>query len=109
MVLTMSAGVALIRHRTDEGRQAAKRRGVSFGRPQKLRPDQKALAVSLVREDRSISEVAKEPSILEMAVVGTPAYLEARGVPQSPQDLVGHNCINLRLVSAGALYAWEFE
>jgi len=50
---------ALIRHRTDEGRQAAKRRSVSFGRPQKLRPDQKALAVSLVREGRSISEVAK--------------------------------------------------
>ena len=41
---------ALIRHRTDEGRQAAKRRGVSFGRPQKLRPDQKALALSLVRK-----------------------------------------------------------
>lgn len=64
MVLTMFAGVAeferaLIRHRTDEGRQAAKRRGVSFGRPQKLRPDQKTLAVSLVREGRSISEVAR--------------------------------------------------
>jgi len=49
MVLTVFAGVAeferaLIRHRTDEGRQAAKRRGVSFGRPQKLRPDQKTLA-----------------------------------------------------------------
>ena len=48
MVLTVFAGVAeferaLIRHRTDEGRQAAKRRGVSFGRPQKLRPDQKTL------------------------------------------------------------------
>src|SRR4051794_10974340 len=53
MVLTMFAGVAefersLIKHRTDEGRQAAKRRGVSFGRPQKLRPDQKTLALSLV-------------------------------------------------------------
>lgn len=62
MVLTMFAGVAefervLIRHRTDEGRQAAKRRGVSFGRPQKLRPDQKTL--SLVEESRSISEVAR--------------------------------------------------
>src|SRR3954451_5092599 len=56
MVLTMFAGVAeferaLIRHRTDEGRQAAKRRGVSFGRPQKLRPDQKTLALSLGRVD----------------------------------------------------------
>ena len=64
MVLTMFAGVAeferaLIRHRTDEGRQAAKRRGVSFGRPQKLRPDQKTFAVSLVQEGRSISEVAR--------------------------------------------------
>jgi len=46
---------------------------------------------------------------LEMAVVGTPAYFEARGLPESPQDLVGHNCINLRLLYAGALYAWEFE
>jgi DNA invertase Pin-like site-specific DNA recombinase len=64
MVLTMFAGVAeferaLIRHRTNEGRQAAKRRGISFGRPQKLRPDQKILATALVQEDRSISEVAR--------------------------------------------------
>ena len=62
MVLTVFAGMAkseraLIRHRTNEGRQAAKRRGVSFGRPQKLRPDQKAL--SLVQEGRSINEVAR--------------------------------------------------
>ena len=64
MVLTMFAGVAeferaLIRHRTDAGRQAAKRRGVSFGRPQKLRPDQRALALTLIEEGRSISEVAR--------------------------------------------------
>jgi DNA invertase Pin-like site-specific DNA recombinase len=64
MVLTVFAGVAeferaLIKHRTDEGRQAAKRRGVSFGRPPKLRPDQEALAIALVQEGRSISEVAR--------------------------------------------------
>lgn len=64
MVLTVFAGVAeferaLIRHRTDEGREAAKRRGVSFGRPQKLRPDQKTLVLALVQEGRSISEVAR--------------------------------------------------
>ena len=29
--------------------------------------------------------------------------------PKTPQDLVGHNCINLRLPSHGGLYAWEFE
>ena len=37
----------------------ARRRGVSFGRPQKLRPDQKTLALTLVQEGRSISEVAR--------------------------------------------------
>ena len=50
---------ALIRLRTDEGRQAAKRRGVSFGRPQKLRSDQKTLVLALVQEGKSISAVAR--------------------------------------------------
>jgi DNA-binding transcriptional LysR family regulator len=44
-----------------------------------------------------------------MAVIGTPAYLATRGVPLTPDDLTGHNCINLRLVTYGGLYAWEFE
>jgi DNA-binding transcriptional LysR family regulator len=26
-----------------------------------------------------------------------------------PQDLIGHNCINLRLPTHGGLYTWEFE
>jgi DNA-binding transcriptional LysR family regulator len=46
---------------------------------------------------------------LEMAVVGTPGYFAARGIPQTPQELVSHNCINLRLASAGGLYPWEVE
>ena len=46
---------------------------------------------------------------LRMAVVASPAYLAARPVPQTPQDLAGHHCINYRLVSSGAIYAWEFE
>lgn len=46
---------------------------------------------------------------LEMAVVGTGEYLKRHGVPKTPQELVHHNCINLRLASAGGLYAWEFE
>ncbi|TIT84446.1 MAG: LysR family transcriptional regulator, partial [Mesorhizobium sp.] len=28
--------------------------------------------------------------------------------PRTPQDLVGHDCINLRLTTFGGLYAWEF-
>jgi DNA-binding transcriptional LysR family regulator len=46
---------------------------------------------------------------LRMAVVGAPSYFRDRPEPKKPQDLVGHNCINLRLPSHGGLYAWEFE
>jgi DNA-binding transcriptional LysR family regulator len=46
---------------------------------------------------------------LGMAVVGTPAYFVGRAVPESPHELIHHNCINLRLSTHGGLYAWEFE
>jgi DNA-binding transcriptional LysR family regulator len=46
---------------------------------------------------------------MRMAVVGTPAYFAERGMPQTPQELTNHNCINLRLPTRGGLYAWEFE
>jgi DNA-binding transcriptional LysR family regulator len=46
---------------------------------------------------------------IRMAVVAAPAYFAGRRVPKVPQDLQGHVCINLRLPSSGALYAWEFE
>src|SRR5713101_4655370 len=44
-----------------------------------------------------------------MAVVGAPSYFRGRAEPKKPQDLIGHNCINLRLPTHGGLYAWEFE
>jgi DNA-binding transcriptional LysR family regulator len=46
---------------------------------------------------------------LRMAVVGAPSYFTKRRRPTKPQDLVDHDCINLRLRTAGGLYAWEFE
>jgi DNA-binding transcriptional LysR family regulator len=46
---------------------------------------------------------------MRMAVVGAPAYFKTRPEPKKPQDLLGHNCIKLRLTSHGGLYAWEFE
>src|SRR5215467_12668211 len=46
---------------------------------------------------------------MRMAVVGSPSYFKARPEPKRPQDLIGHNCINLRLPTHGGLYAWEFE
>jgi DNA-binding transcriptional LysR family regulator len=46
---------------------------------------------------------------LRMAVVGAPSYFAGRKKPRAPQELTGHNCLNLRLPTHGGLYAWEFE
>lgn len=46
---------------------------------------------------------------MRMAVVGAPAYFATRPPPRRPEDLTDHACINLRLPTLGALYAWEFE
>lgn len=43
------------------------------------------------------------------AVVGAPSYFARRTLPQTPQDLTAHNCINLRLPTYGGLLPWEFE
>lgn len=44
-----------------------------------------------------------------IAVVGSPDYFANRSRPDVPQDLVEHNCINLRLPTHGGLLPWEFE
>ena len=46
---------------------------------------------------------------MRMAVVGAPSYFKKRSEPKRPQDLIEHNCINLRLPTHGGVYAWEFE
>lgn len=46
---------------------------------------------------------------MRMAVVGAPSYFKIHGEPKKPQDLIAHNCINLRLPTHGNVYAWEFE
>jgi DNA-binding transcriptional LysR family regulator len=46
---------------------------------------------------------------LRMAVVGAPSYFRAKPEPKMPQDLVRHNCINLRLPTHDNVYAWEFD
>lgn len=46
---------------------------------------------------------------LRMAVVAAPEYFAKRPPPQTPHELAGHNCINLRLPTYGGLYAWEFK
>jgi DNA-binding transcriptional LysR family regulator len=44
---------------------------------------------------------------LRMAVVGSPSYFAHHSKPRTPQDLASQRCINLRLPTAGGLYAWE--
>lgn len=46
---------------------------------------------------------------VRLLCVGTPDYFDAHGRPKVPQDLMAHNCINVRLPSHGGLWAWEFE
>ncbi len=64
MVLTVFAGIAeferdSIHQRTSSRRVAAKARGVRFGRPPKLTPNQIALGERLVSEGTSVREAAK--------------------------------------------------
>ena len=42
-----------------------------------------------------------------LIAVGSPAYFETHP-PETPHDLVRHNCINHRQARSGGLYAWEF-
>lgn len=64
MIMTVFAGIAeferdLIRERTSAGRVAAQKRGVRFGRPRKLNPDQAKLAKRLLDEGKLVSEIAQ--------------------------------------------------
>ncbi len=60
------------------------------------------------RVERDIIAVRIGPP-LRILVVGSPDYLARHGTPMTPHDLPSHRCINLRLPTAGGLYAWEFE
>jgi DNA invertase Pin-like site-specific DNA recombinase len=64
MIMTVFAGIAeferdLIRERTSAGRAAAQQRGVRFGRPRKLNPEQAKLAKRLLDEGKMVSEIAQ--------------------------------------------------
>lgn len=43
-----------------------------------------------------------------LVVVASPGYFERNPKPETPQDLVRHNCMNHRQSRSGGLYAWEF-
>ncbi|MFN6981077.1 MAG: LysR family transcriptional regulator [Brevundimonas sp.] len=43
------------------------------------------------------------------SIVAAPDYLRRAGIPETPQDLQAHCCLNYRLPTAGSLYRWTFE
>jgi DNA-binding transcriptional LysR family regulator len=42
------------------------------------------------------------------ALVGAPSYFAQHPRPETPHDLIGHACINLRLPTSGGLWPWPF-
>ena len=46
---------------------------------------------------------------MRMAVVASPKYFKRHSLPQSPHDLMEHNCINVRLPTYGGIFPWDLE
>ena len=73
MIMTVFAGIAeferdLIRERTGAGREAAKQRGVRFGRPRKLNPDQVRVASQLLAEGKAVRDIARTFNVHEATI-----------------------------------------
>jgi DNA-binding transcriptional LysR family regulator len=60
------------------------------------------------RLEQDMIAVPIGPRIQRFATAAAPAYLERRGRPQHPRDLLGHACLNGRF-RRGASLPWEFE
>jgi DNA-binding transcriptional LysR family regulator len=42
-------------------------------------------------------------------LVASPAYLEQRGMPTKPAELLNHSCLHYRWQNSGKLYQWPFK
>jgi DNA-binding transcriptional LysR family regulator len=60
------------------------------------------------RLEQDMIAVPIGPRIQRSATAASPAYLDRRGRPQHPRELLGHACLRARFPS-GAMPAWEFE
>ncbi len=73
MIMTVFAGIAeferdLIRERTGAGREAARQRGVRFGRPRKLNNDQAKVAAQLLSEGKAVRDIARTFNVHEATI-----------------------------------------
>jgi DNA-binding transcriptional LysR family regulator len=46
---------------------------------------------------------------MKIAVIGAPTYFAKRRPPRTPEDLVRHSCVQIRMAGDGAVFAWPFE
>lgn len=60
------------------------------------------------RLEQDMIAVPIGPRVQRFATAASPAYLDRRGRPEHPRDLLGHACLAGRFPS-GAKAAWEFE
>lgn len=60
------------------------------------------------RLEQDMIAVPIGPRVQRMATAAAPAYLDRRGRPKHPRDLLGHACIRGRFRS-GTIPPWEFE
>lgn len=60
------------------------------------------------RLEQDMIAVPIGPRVQRFATAAAPAYLDRRGRPQHPRDLLGHACL-LGRFSSGAMTAWEYE
>lgn len=58
--------------------------------------------------DRDMVHVRLTPPT-RVVVVGAPSYLEKKGIPMKPEDLLHHDCICIRRGPTGDPWAWEME
>lgn len=64
-------------------------------------------AIQLSEQIEDPSLVARRLAVNERLICATPAYLLAHGTPQTPEDLLHHNCLTMYTVAR--FNDWEFE
>jgi DNA-binding transcriptional LysR family regulator len=60
------------------------------------------------RLEQDMIAVPIGPRFQRFATAASPAYLDARGRPEHPRDLLAHDCLRGQFAS-GAIPTWEFE
>lgn len=65
------------------------------------------LVLRISQRTADSSLVARRIATDRLVVVGAPAYLDEHGRPQTPADLIGHNCLHYTLVPQAG--EWRFR